>query len=152
MIEYQIAIPSYQRYEMLKNKTLNTLKKHNINSNLITIFVANQKQFDEYSKGIPKSMYNKLIIGKKGLKNQRNFINSYYPENTYLIQMDDDIDDIEMSDDEDNFENISSDKYLKKDISYNMKCVYNYKFKKWKPLEISNKSIIDKNQILFLEK
>jgi hypothetical protein len=94
MIEYQIAIPSYQRYEMLKNKTLNTLKKHKINSNLITIFVANQKQFDEYSKGIPKSMYNKLIIGKKGLKNQRNFINSYYPENTYLIQMDDDIDDI----------------------------------------------------------
>ena len=37
-------------------------------------------------------MYNKLIIGKKGLKNQRNFINNYYPENTYLIQMDDDID------------------------------------------------------------
>ena len=63
-----------------------------------------------------------------------------------------DLDNIEMSDDEEDFEDISEEKYLKEDICYNMKCMYNYKQKKWSPVEISKEKIINKNQILFLEK
>lgn len=89
-----IAIPSYNRSQLIIDKTLSTLKKLNIPSNLINIFVANKKEFVEYKNVIPKELYNNIIIGKLGLKNQRNFINNYYPEGTWLVQMDDDIDDI----------------------------------------------------------
>lgn len=114
MIKYQIAIPSYQRPDMLVQKTLKTLKDHNIDPKIITVFVANQSQFNQYSEVIPKSMYSKLIIGKKGLKNQRNFINNYYPENTYLIQMDDDIDAIVELINPLGIKNISNSTYRKK--------------------------------------
>ena len=63
-----------------------------------------------------------------------------------------DLDEIEMSDDEEDFENVSDDKYLKKETEYNIKCVYNYKYKQWTPIELSNERIINKNNIMFLEK
>jgi len=68
------------------------------------------------------------------------------------IKENDNLDDIEMSDDEEDFEDISINKYVREGVSYNMRCIYNNKFKKWTPVEISNHKIINKNQILFLEK
>ena len=91
---YIIVIPSYNRPELIQKKTLALLHKHNINSRLIHIFVSDKEQYDLYKEKIPKSFYNKLIIGVKGLKNQRNFINTYYPEGLQIVQMDDDIDKI----------------------------------------------------------
>ena len=35
-----------------------------------------------------------FVVGKKGLKNQRNFINTFFPENVHILQLDDDIKDI----------------------------------------------------------
>ena len=35
-----------------------------------------------------------FVVGKKGLKNQRNFINTFFPENIHILQLDDDIKDI----------------------------------------------------------
>jgi len=94
MNTYQIAIPSYKRYSILQDKTLNTLKRLNINHKKITIFVANKSEYQKYNKLLSKNLYNQIIIGKKGLKNQRNFISTYYPEGTHLVQLDDDIDNI----------------------------------------------------------
>jgi hypothetical protein len=49
---------------------------------------------------------------------------------------------LEESDEEDDFENINIDKYvdIKKEIY--MKCKYNIKFKKWEPIEKCNKEIL----------
>ena len=47
---YVIAIPSYQRSELIIKKTLSTLFKHNINPSLITIFLANKEEYNTYSK------------------------------------------------------------------------------------------------------
>ena len=91
---YIIVIPSYNRPELIQTKTLSLLQKHNIDSSIITIFVSDKEQYDLYKEKIPSSFYNKLIIGVKGLKNQRNFINNYYPEGVQIVQMDDDIDKI----------------------------------------------------------
>ena len=90
-MNYVIAIPSYNRYETLKNKTINYLKKQNIPIENIYIFVANKEEFDNYKKIFPE--YN-VIIGVIGLFNQRNFICNYFDEETYIISMDDDIEDI----------------------------------------------------------
>ena len=47
---YVVAIPSYQRPECLKNKTLKLLKKYKIKKEYIDIFVANQQEKVLYEK------------------------------------------------------------------------------------------------------
>ncbi len=88
---YVIAIPSYQRAELLKLKTLTVLQKYKIPRNRIYIFLANEDELENYTKIIPKDMYGKFIVGVKGLKNQRNFITNYFPEGQEIVNMDDDI-------------------------------------------------------------
>ena len=64
-----------------------------------------------------------------------------------------DLDKLEESDDEDEFENISNDKYVYLEKSYNLRCVYNKKFNRWVPLRIADKSKINiKKDILQKEK
>jgi hypothetical protein len=91
-MSYIVAIPSYNRVDILKDYTLNMLKLQNVSPSKIDIFVANNDEYDKYKKEIPKKLYNKLIIGKKGLLNQLNFITDYYPEGKHIVRIDDDID------------------------------------------------------------
>ena len=92
--KYIIAIPSYNRADLLQVKTLALLHKHNIDPKIINIFVSDRYQYNLYKSKITKALYNKLIIGVKGLKNQRNYINNYYPQGYHIVEMDDDIDKI----------------------------------------------------------
>lgn len=48
------------------------------------------------------------------------------------------LDALEESDDEDEFENDRSDKYVYLDRSFKINCKFNYKFKKWMPISIAN--------------
>lgn len=48
------------------------------------------------------------------------------------------LDALEESDDEDEFENVSIDKFVDLSKKIKMKCVYNYKFKKWTPIARMN--------------
>ena len=59
---------------------MSTLHRHKITSSKIYLFVANKTESKLYQKTIPKTSYNNIIIGKKGLKNQRNFITNYFDE------------------------------------------------------------------------
>lgn len=92
--DYIIAIPSYNRPELIQVKTLALLHRHGIPSSKITIFLANQEQYDLYKSKVPAFLYGSLVIGHIGLKNQRNFIMDYYPEGQHIVQMDDDLDKI----------------------------------------------------------
>jgi hypothetical protein len=96
MVNYVVAIPTYDRYDVLANKTLKTLIEGNINKNKIYLFVANKEQYKLYEDVIPKSMYNQIIIGKKGITNQRKFIANYFSEGQYVISMDDDVEEFEI--------------------------------------------------------
>jgi len=89
--KYVIAIPSYKRSDIIQTHTLAVLNRYNIKPEYITIFVANQEEYDIYIKALPKFLYNNIVIGLIGLKNQRNFINEYYPEGKFVVEMDDDI-------------------------------------------------------------
>ena len=113
--KYIIVIPSYNRPELIQQKTLSLLKKHTIKSSHIVIFVANREQYDLYKSKIPKTLYHKLVIGVKGLKNQRNYISNYYPEGTHIVQMDDDLEKIVQLNVENN-ENNKNTKKSKKTI------------------------------------
>jgi hypothetical protein len=48
------------------------------------------------------------------------------------------LDFLEESDDEEEFESEDPHKFVDLDKSYNMLCVYNHKFKKWVPVRIAN--------------
>jgi cellulose synthase/poly-beta-1,6-N-acetylglucosamine synthase-like glycosyltransferase len=88
---YEIAIPSYKRHETINEKTLATLKRYGIPSNKITVFVANKEQEALYKESMKPGSYGKLVVGVKGMYAIRNFITSYYPIGTKIVNIDDDI-------------------------------------------------------------
>lgn len=74
--------------------TLTMLKKQGVPKGKINIFVANNEEAKIYRETIPKDMYNKIIVGVKGLLPQLRFIINYYPEGKHLVRFDDDIKEI----------------------------------------------------------
>lgn len=55
------------------------------------------------------------------------------------IKENDNLDKLEESDDEEEFENNKIDKFVYLNKSFKMSCIYNTKFKKWRPLNIADK-------------
>jgi len=88
-VDYQIAVPTYKRYEVLKNQTLETLKTLGAQTSKIHIFVATEEERKKYAEVIG-SEYN-IVVGLPGIGWQRKFINQYFSQNTRVFCMDDDI-------------------------------------------------------------
>jgi hypothetical protein len=86
--EYVIAIPSYNRPEILKEESLKTLKRQQVPDHKIYIFVVAEEE-EEYKRIIGEDY--KIIVGKKGYANQLDFIIHYFPEDTPLVIFHDDI-------------------------------------------------------------
>jgi hypothetical protein len=97
MSDYIICVPSYKRSAVCNDKTLKTLHTNKIDSKNIYVYVANKEEYNEYVSVLDKSFYNKLIIGKKGLVQQRQFIINQWPQNKHIVFLDDDIDSIDLS-------------------------------------------------------
>jgi hypothetical protein len=94
-MDYVVAIPSYARAELIQKKTLALLKAGKVPASKIDIFVANKAEEKVYQSSIPKELYGRIIVGKKGISYQRNFIIDYYPEGKHIVFIDDDISRIE---------------------------------------------------------
>ena len=56
------------------------------------------------------------------------------------IKENDNLDALEESDDEDEFEDSRVDKYVYLDRSFKMNCEYNHKFKKWVPISLADQN------------
>lgn len=95
-MSYFIAIPSYQRPDILNQQTLKCLNENGINRERIFVFVT-EDQYIEYSSKLNPLWFNKIIIGHKGLIKQREFIENYFENNDNIISMDDDIKNIDLS-------------------------------------------------------
>lgn len=94
---YVICIPSYKRANFCKEKTLATLHKHKIDHNKIYVYVANKEDYELYKKTLDKNSYNKLVIGKKGLVPQREFIMDQWNNGKHIVFLDDDVESIDLS-------------------------------------------------------
>ena len=65
------------------------------------------------------------------------------------IKENNNLDLLEESDDESEFENNKVDKFVYLDKSFKMNCIFNNKFKKWVPFSVAQKNdkVIQKNQL-----
>ena len=71
----KFAIPSYNRVDILKSNTIAMLEHYKIPKKQIYIFVV-EEEYQQYKDALPD--YKNIIIGVKGLYNQRNFITNYF--------------------------------------------------------------------------
>jgi hypothetical protein len=67
------------------------------------------------------------------------------------IKENNNLDTLEESDSEDEFENEKEDRFVYLDREFNMVCSYNYKFKKWVPVKLADKhtKIVNFNELSF---
>ena len=93
---------------------------------------------------------------KNGLKLEK-FANAYISNFKTSVMMNSlfrnikeniNLDALEESDDEGEFENIEPDKFVDLEKHYVMNCVYLKKFKAWKPLSVSSKNITPRREIV----
>lgn len=88
---YYVAIPTYNRSDVIASKTLAFLKGK-VDSEHIYLFVANAEEQTKYKDAVPAELYNKIVVGKLGITNQRRFIKDYFAEGAHVVSIDDDID------------------------------------------------------------
>jgi len=94
------------RAHLISDLTLKYLEEQDYPSSKIYIFVASEAEHQEYVRRIPRNLYAEIVVGVPGLKEQRNFITLYFPENEILMQLDDDIKGIKMLDPDETFLNL----------------------------------------------
>lgn len=75
-------------------------------------------------------------------------MNNYFRQ----IKENNNLDALEESDDEEEFENISEDKFVNTNLELSFICEFNSKFKKWVPIKKADGSIIQRRQLFAFEK
>lgn len=88
-MNYKIIIPTFKRYDIIKSHTLNAIYKTDLQKN-IYVFVASEEEKKLYESAL-YGYEIKIILGVRGIPNQRNYIQNYFNENDCLLFIDDDI-------------------------------------------------------------
>ncbi len=112
------------------------LIKPTINTDIYQMYYLNDNKEEKHTMALINTY--KLSV----------FMNSLFRN----IRENDNLDLIEESDDEEDFENTNLDKNVCLENKYKFKCVYNKKYNLWTPLEISTDKISIKSDIFFIEK
>ena len=87
---FKVAIPSYRRSDVIMDKTLGTLRRGGVAISNIYIFVVDDEK-ELYQTACPGYQ---VIVGLKGLVQQRAFIQGFFSEHDTIVMMDDDIEQI----------------------------------------------------------
>ena len=76
---FEIAIPSYNRFNILPKKSLALLEKFGVPKNKIRIFVKDLYQLNKYIETCG-NLYNYEITGQSGIMATRNYLQVFYHE------------------------------------------------------------------------
>jgi hypothetical protein len=116
------------------NKLLATFRiSPTINQDLYNLFISNGTESNEM-------FYDLALIDSYKTSVFMNKLFRYIKENRNL-------DYLEESDEEEEFENIDENKFTNINKSLLIECEYNYKFKKWMPRKISKENLVNKNYL-----
>lgn len=128
---------TFIKYYKPKNSHSDSKSDYSVKTDTAVFKITPQIQTDIYNLFIYKNGkeefydiafipdYNTSVLMNKLFRNIKENIN---------------LDALEESDDEEEFENEKEDKYVFLDRSFKMNCQYNYKFKKWVPISLAAKS------------
>ena len=89
-MSFKVAIPSYKRSDVIMDKTLQTLRRGGVALSDIYVFVVHDEQ-EAYERACPGYQ---IVVGLKGIIEQRNFIQGFFSEGSNIVMMDDDITEI----------------------------------------------------------
>ena len=132
------------KYEHKHNNTNNKINNNKINNNKIKSNYGFKKEaIFKITADIEPDIYNLFILSN----NQEEYYDvGFIPDYNTSVMMNKlfrnikeniNLDAIEESDDEDEFEDDRDDKYVYLDKSFNMLCEYNIKFKRWVPIRLA---------------
>jgi hypothetical protein len=79
VFDFEIAIPSFNREDILPKKTLKMLYDLGVNSNKIRIFLRDEQQLEKYKKSCGEN-YQYELTGQSGIMATRNYLQVYYHE------------------------------------------------------------------------
>lgn len=97
MSDYVVCIPSYKRAVVCNERTLKTLNENKIDPKQIYVYVADKEDYNIYLDTLDSRLYNKIIIGKRGLVPQRQFIMEQWVDGKHIVFFDDDVEKIDLS-------------------------------------------------------
>tara|TARA_R110000822_G_scaffold94231_1_gene216219 strand:- start:255 stop:1724 length:1470 start_codon:yes stop_codon:yes gene_type:complete len=86
-MNYSVCIPSHKRSDIIEDKVLSFLQKHNIPKEQIYIFVA-PEEIETYSSKLPSYQ---IVEGENGIGKQREKISDYFEQNHFIVTIDDDV-------------------------------------------------------------
>ncbi|CAK9104170.1 unnamed protein product [Durusdinium trenchii] len=109
-VDYEVVVPTYRRWrstqEVTKKKrfkdsnqpfildhTLGFLSREDVPKERVTLFVANEGEEKEYRKALEGSAWAnvRIQISMPGVRDSRNFIYKFFPADTYVVSLDDDM-------------------------------------------------------------
>jgi hypothetical protein len=88
-MEYEIAIPSYQRPKICADATVATLANYGIDLKRVTVWVADEIQAEEYREQLPREV--RIGVAMKGKVNAQRHYHKQYAPGTRLVNFDDDL-------------------------------------------------------------
>ena len=84
----KFCIPSLARSSIINKKTLKLLSDYNIPKKDIYVFVI-EEEYNKYREIVDKDI--NVIVGDRGIGQQRSFISNYFNEGEKIVSLDDDI-------------------------------------------------------------
>jgi hypothetical protein len=136
---YVLDIDNFHKTEVNHVIQNNVIQKNVIQKNIIQKNV-NQNRIFIVKPDIQNDIYNLYSVENNeyiGLACIPDYKTSVMMNNLFRnIKENNDLDTLEESDDEDEFENSNIDKFVYLDKSHKMNCIFNNKFKKWTPINI----------------
>ena len=90
---FKIIVVTHNRVDVCRSHTLAMLRDNHVPAELITLLVHNEEQKANYEDGIPKDLYNNIMVTNTndGCYGQLNFLTDYYEEGVRIVKLDDDI-------------------------------------------------------------
>jgi len=93
-MRYVVAVPSYQRADVLVKNTLPMLRGLKPNMHTVcTVFAANKTEAALYRRAMDAAGFPRVpvVTGVRGLSRQRRFIHEHYRAGTRIVNVDDDV-------------------------------------------------------------
>jgi hypothetical protein len=162
-LPYNILFIQYRYYNQNSNKPLNSIKYIKPKTNTFEKKVEIKNNFKKSVVFLVKPDIQNDIYHLYTDNGNTYYDIAYIPDYVTSVMMNNkfrnikenkNLDALEESDDEEEFENVKLDKFVFLDKSYHMICIYNNKFKKWTPVRIvsNNQKTITSNELPLLEK